>query len=403
MVARRFSGSNMAALKQKNRTAILAAIRQQQGMSRVALSEAIGLSRGGLTPLVDELIGLGLIRETSAEKTLSGRKPMKLELCPQRCYAVAVDWTRSHIQTALVDFGGNMTAITAEKIIPQQLGDEAISHMIQAVRALCKQQEAVIGIAVVAPGPLDSVRGVIECPPGFGGLHDIPVVEALRAEFSMPVFLDNNANAHAIAEKSFGYGREYAHLLHITVDEGIGGGLIVDGELFRGAMNRGSELGHITIQQNGAQCPCGNVGCAELYAAIPAMVADAAEQTGEHDLRWDALYPLLAKPEGVYKQIIDREAMHLSHMIVSAINLFTPQVVVLGSQITFAGEYLLQALQRIIGERCFHEGARRIPVFYSKLQGPSLLGGASLVFDAFREGALGCYEQVLEGMAHNEN
>lgn len=385
----KYLGKNMTALKQQNRSAILRAIRRENGATRIMLSKVTGLTKGGLTPLVEEMLQLGLIKETSSEKTKSGRRPVKLEACPSCCCTVAVDWTRTHMRAAIVDFAGAIQATVSRPVPAKMTNAEALHILTDLIAETMAGKPLPIGIAVVAPGPLNHAAGTILNPPNFGEIHDLSVVAELEQRFSLPVFLDNNANAHALAEKDYGYGLLHDSFLHLVVDEGIGGGMVMAGKLYRGAMGYGSELGHMTIEHEGLPCPCGNRGCAEQYASIPALLA-AAKQP---DLA--AMLQCIREGETACLAAMALEAGYLSSLLVSAINLFAPEAIVLGSEIAKAEDAIADAIKKELAQRCFYPAAKDLPVYFSKVEHPSLRGGAALVFDAFLDGALGDYEQVL--------
>ena len=390
------SPGSMAAVKQMNRAAILRAARQSGGISRAAIAKETGLTKGGLTPLVEELLALGLLREAEREKTESGRHPMRLVIEPQACYAVAVDWTRTHASAALVDFDGERHNSVLLPSQPKMTQESALALLVKAINGVLDAERKTLGIAVVAPGPLDSFDGVVLCPPHFGGIRDMPVKAMLEARYNLPVFVDNNANAHALAEKNYGFGRQFDSFLHIIVDEGIGGGMVRRRALYRGAFGLGSELGHMTIQHGGERCACGNFGCAELYAAIPALMEAVRRRRDCAALEWADVLDLLANGSASVHAELDRESAYLADLLVSAVNLFSPQAVVLGSQIAQAGAAIAEPLQKRLRQRCFHPAMREIPVLCSAMEQPSLIGGASLVFDAFLDGALGSYESVMD-------
>ena len=388
------SGGNMGSVKQKNRAAILRSIRRSGGMSRVALSTATGLSKGGLTPLVEELLALGLIQETQTEPTAGGRRPIRLEICPDRCQVIALDWTRKAMRVALVDFKGALSH-TSQRPAEGLSREAALRQLRDMLLPLKAQGRQVIGISVVAPGPLNPETGMLLSPPNFGGLRNVPIKSWLEEHLCLPVFLDNNASAHALAEKDYGHGLAHESFLHVVVDDGIGGAMITDGGLYRGAM--GSELGHMTIQHDGPLCPCGNTGCAELYASIPALLAFLSQESRKPVQSWEETLPRLLRADLVNFRVLEQEAAYLSSLLVSAVNLLAPQAVVLGSQLADLGALISRPLEAALRQRCFYREAQDIPVLCSTLESPSLRGGASLVFESFLSGGLGSYEAVLGG------
>lgn len=389
----RGQGRNAAAVKQENRALIMREIRRAGGMSRIDLARRTGLTKGGLTTIIQELAGLGLLRETGTADTPSGRKPTLLQIRPDAGYAIAIDWTRTGIWAALVDMTGTIAAkrrVQMPATARQAL--DAMGAAIADITAACAGP--VLGIGVVAPGPIDMERGEIRNPPNFGGLHDIPLVARLAEAAMLPVFLDNNASAHALAEREFGYGRQYEDFIELIVDEGIGGGIVYRGELLRGHWGGVSELGHITLDMHGARCACGNHGCAELYAAIPQMIRAHAQRHPEAaGTDFAGIVAGAGRGDAACLDALSREAVYLGNLCITLVNLFAPQAIVLGSAIAEAGAALTQPLAAYLAGRTMPRNS--VEVVVSKLTHASLLGGATAVFDHFFAGRLGTYEEVL--------
>lgn len=393
----RFKGSNLVEVKKRNRAAILKAVHQTGGLSRVALAKTIGISKGGMTPLIDELISLNLIQETHTEQTSRGRKPTRLELCENRCHVIAINWTRSDISAALVDLTGSVLFYSSQPITLLDPLEKVIDIIFEMAQSIIEQTQdrTVIGVSIVAPGPLDAENGIILNTPNFGSWNNVPIADILSEKLKMTVFLENSANAHALAEKSYGLGKIYDSFVHLVVDEGIGGGIIVNGELFRGSHGLGGEIGHTTLDTEGRKCPCGNRGCVEMYASVPALVEAVQKCKKDKELTWDDILLLYHKGDECCVKAFEQEAEYLGNLLVSLVNVIAPEAVILGSKITAAGNHLLDGINQVLAQKCFYHSLRQLPVVHSQLQYPSLRGGAVRIFDAFIDGAFGTYESIL--------
>ena len=384
---------NMSLLKQQNRAAILRAIRRSGGLARSELSAMTGLSKGGLTPLVGELMALGLVSETVSLKTPSGRKPLRLELCAEGCSALAVDWTRTELRAALVDFCGRPVRTLRRELergldAPRVL--RRIAGMLRALRG--DAASGLLGVGVVAPGPLDMEAGRILNPPNFNGWHDVAIAQYLGQHTGLPIFVDNNANAHAQAESDHGHGKQYQSFAHVIVDEGVGGAIVVQNEILRGPSRRGSELGHITLHMGGKPCPCGNTGCVERYAAIPELLMSIPAE--HRPASFSGFVARLQAGDPHCAAAMEREGAYLANLLISLANLFEPEALVLGSRITGAGGALVRSMEAHLSAHPAGRAAA-VPILLSQLENPSLIGSASIVFDHFLSGDLGSYEQVL--------
>ena len=132
-----------------------------------------------------------------------------------------------------------------------------------------------MGLGITAPGPLDSGKGTILNPPNFKKWKNTAIVSELKKTFDFDIMLENNASALAVAEKNYGAARGFSDFILLVVDTGVGAGIITDGSLYKGSNSLGAELGHTSIIYNGKKCDCGNNGCLEVYASVPAILEEA--------------------------------------------------------------------------------------------------------------------------------
>jgi N-acetylglucosamine repressor len=401
-------GNNSYVMKQRNRALILNMIKEEGGISRAELSKLTGLSRGGITPIIGELLSMGLIVETGVSVTESGRRPIMLELNASGCYAAAVDWTRKNFTVAIVDFTGSIVSQTEYWFVENDTLDNIIHKLKEAIDSLLKhlKNKRVAGIGVVAPGPLDISEGVILSPPNFWGWLNIPIKQILEETFDLPVILDNNANAYALAEKNYGKGKEFHNFTYVVVDEGIGAGIIIDDQIYRGKGGFGSEIGHISINMDGPKCECGNHGCIEVYATIPQMMRQInnyaelgmpssylTEIRRQRLIKWDDIVQGLHNEDPVCLNIIRKEARYLSSILITLINVLEPEAIFIGSDIAKAGKYILDSLDVYIKDSTVTHKIQKTELLLSNLDQASLIGGAMLVIQNFID--KGNYEEIV--------
>lgn len=396
-------GKNIASIKQENRSVILNAIRSAGGLSRVEISRNTGLSKGGITPIITELMELGLVCETSVLNSGSGRKPVLLEINRNRCYVISIDWSRRGLTAALLNFGGD---ILRKLQFPFPKGVE-LTKVLKKLRELVKEllkaaaDKPVLGIGLVVPGPLDYEKGMILEPPNFNGWNNIEICRLLEEWFQLPVCMDNNGNAHALAEKEYGFGRNYGSFLHLIVDEGIGGAIILDRRIYRGATGLGNELGHMTIDFSGPRCQCGNYGCLELYATVPQIVDGVnreKEKKGSLNggkYTFEEVLMLLENGDADCIQVMKREAAYLGAVCISLINALEPEAIIIGSQLAKAAGFITGPLKEYIKGKTMVKDLARIPVLTSKVEDASILGGATVVLDRVILGEWGNFESLF--------
>ena len=391
-------GSNANVIKQRNRSLILNIIKQKDGISRAELSKVTGLSKGGITPIISELLKMGLVVESGVSLTDSGRRPITLALRSSGCYAIAVDWTRKNYIAAIVDFTGHIIAKEDYLFKENDTLKHILDRLTETIARFLHRSESsrMIGIGVVAPGPLDIRKGIILSPPNFWGWSNIPIRRILDEAFHLPVLVDNNANAYALAEKNYGKGKAYHNFVHMVIDEGIGAGIIIDDRIYRGKGKFGSEVGHISINMDGPVCACGNHGCVEVYATIPRIIEQLNNYTElgvpssflsgirkQRKIEWEDILHGLQTEDAVCVNLMKKEAFYLGNALITIVNILEPEAIILGSRIAQAGKFILNPLREYVSVRTVTHKLQKAEIFLSDLPRASLIGGAMLIFQNF--------------------
>lgn len=229
-----------------------------------------------------------------------------------------------------------------------------------------------LGTGIGCGGPLDCDTGVLLRPPHLPGWIDVPVVRLAGERYGVPAVLDNDGTAGAAGEWRFGAGRGCRHLLYLTVSTGIGGGLVLGGRTFRGAAGNGGEPGHVTVRSDGRTCTsCGRAGCLEAYASGTAIAERAAEAVtaaeaagrpttlaGRTPLTAADVSEAAGHGDPVAREVWEETVEALGSGLTSLVNVFEPELVVLGGGVTRAGERLLAPVRRIVAERAMGPAAR---------------------------------------------
>ncbi|HID85851.1 MAG TPA: ROK family protein [Anaerolineae bacterium] len=254
----------------------------------------------------------------------------------------------------------------------------------------------VVGIGIGAPGPLNPWTGVIHHAPNLPGWRDVPLRDIIQEEFQMPTFLGNDANVAALAEHRFGAGQGVDDLIYMTVSTGIGGGVIVGGQLLLGADGLAGEVGHMTLEPHGPRCNCGNIGCLEALAAGPAIARDARQRIEEGartaivDLVGGDLSQVTAKVVGQAAQegdelaieLIRRAGFYIGVGIVNLIHLFNPRLFVIGGGVSKVGDLLFDPIRAVVRERAM-PAMREVRIVPATLgDDVGLLGAVALAMEA---------------------
>ncbi|MFL6074219.1 MAG: ROK family protein [Mycobacteriales bacterium] len=243
------------------------------------------------------------------------------------------------------------------------------------------------GVGVGCGGPLDPVAGVAQCPPHLPGWTDVPVVRRVEDVFGLPAVLDNDATAAAAGEHRFGAGRGLRHLVYLTLSTGVGGGVVLDGSLYRGATGNGGELGHVRVTGGDRPCACGRTGCLEAYVSGTNIAARAREAlaagAGPSVLTPAATAADVAAAarhgDPLASRIWAETVALLADGLTSLVNLFEPQIVVLGGGVTRSGEALLGPVRAAIRANALVPALRHTPVVLSTLGDRVGVAGAAAV------------------------
>ncbi len=269
-----------------------------------------------------------------------------------------VDLGGTKILVLVADTRGSVLGTARVPTMATQGPESVIGRIVDAVHAAAAGAQVatseLLGAGVSAPGPIDTSEGVITDPPNLPGWHNVPLARILRERLGIPVVLENDANCGAVGEHMFGAGRGYRHMLFVTISTGIGGGIIINNELYEGASGAAGEVGHIGVSVDGPTCGAGHVGCLEAFASGTAIAARAramiaagglprTARIAEHDPPLSAKTVQMAAEQGEAEAsaIIASAGRYLGIGLASLINVFNPQAIVLGGGLTNMGDAIL--------------------------------------------------------------
>ncbi len=265
--------------KAMHRSNILDLIRTTELISRTDLARATGLSQASITGITADLIREGLIEEKQPGAYEGGRRPTLLAIRPDGVHVIGINIAVHEIRVVIVNFQAEMQAShTAILENDCYSPEEIVSIIAQAIQACIWEanfsKDQISGVGVGIPGPVDSGTGVIRFLPNYGW-EDVPFRDMLQAKINHPVFIDNSSNNLAIGEYWYGNGRGIDNFLVITLENGVGAGMMLNGQLVRGHLGIASEFGHICAVEDGPLCRCGRLGCIESFVGNNAIIRDA--------------------------------------------------------------------------------------------------------------------------------
>lgn len=372
-------------IKKMNKTIVLDTIRQRQPLSRADISAAIGLNKATVSSLVSELIDSHLVTEIGPGESSGGRKPTLLLFNRNAGYAIGIDIRVNDLLAVLVDLEGH---VLQEKLVP--LRDFSPEHVLDQIRQtiyefrqqLPESPYGIVGIGIGVPGLVDDKSRVISAP--NLDWNKVELLEPLASEFGANLHIDNEANAGAIGEKLFGAGREAQNLIYLSIGIGIGSGIIVGGELYRGTSNFSGEVGHMTVAENGPLCRCGNRGCWETLASEKALLDRAAKVWGEQHPDLEEMLQLARGGDSRATQLLNEIGAQLGVGLANLVNILNPELIVIGNRLSLAGDLIEDAMLRTIENRSLSYHRKKSAVAFANLGIRSTaLGAASMPITAF--------------------
>lgn len=351
--------NNSYGMKIKNQRLVLRAIRRNP-VSRAELSRILGLTRAALTNIADILIQKDIICEGEQVQSNVGRHPTLLRINPGARYAFGVAISRDFIKIALCGLDG----VAIKKIVIYYDDSRYLNKANDYINEITKvindtitensiSKEKLLGIGVSVPGPIDVEAGTILNPTNMKRWHNVSIVDKIYQKTGINTFIERDANACALAELQCG---EYKNFVYLLADNGFGGGYVNNGELRSGVHGDLFEIGHMSIDIYGEKCMCGNMGCAELYVAIPNLV----KKSGFGSYKLIAERAMSGNSRAI--ELLNYEAEKLSFVCANLCNIYNIDTFVLGGQLSHCPDMLAEKLEKKLNERIFRKGVRHINV-----------------------------------------
>src|ERR1700694_2542167 len=337
-------------LRERNRARVIGVLRMAGRTSQAEVARATGLSRTTVSSLVAELKESGLVFEVDmvegrAPDQRGGRPGVLLVLQDSSKAVVGIDFGHSHVQVAVADLAHKVLAERIEKLDVDHQAAEALdaaARMVEEVLAEANlRRAAVVCAGIGIPGPVDRARGTVGSATILPGWLGLRIAGEMERRLGLPVEIENDANCGALAELTWGAGRDCSNFAYIKAATGIGAGLIVDGRLLRGASGTAGEIGHTTLDESGALCYCGNRGCLETVAGGPAIINLVGLVDGEVPTLSRIVE--LAVAGGLRCRRAIADAGHEIGVAVAGLcNLINPERVIVGGLLSRAGAELVQ-------------------------------------------------------------
>jgi predicted NBD/HSP70 family sugar kinase len=433
-------GADLRLMRELNRLLILNGVRVSGPITRVAVAHRTGLSRTTVSSIVDELLADNLLFEgkTVEAAPTGGRRATLLHFNADAGYVIGVDLGRSHLTLLLTNLAGQIIARHSGPF-DASLGPEiCLQQVIASLMDFTTEHQIgwhqIIGVGLGIPGPMDAASRMLVRPPRMPGWDQYDMRTVMERACKVPMYFDNDANMGARGESQYGAARDVDNMAYVKVATGIGCGLILNGDIYRGSSGAAGELGHVTIDDNGPLCDCGNRGCLEVVAgaaavtmaASRAVYPDSGASNGGQDGRdaedsapagprradlldvADVVHAALAG-DTIAQEAIERAGYHIGIALAGLVNIFNPSLILLDGSMARAGEFLLGPIRQGIARRSLAASSAATRIEMAQLGDNAIaLGAVATVIEAafgppslttMPEPAAGDYFVAAEGIS----
>ncbi|MGL4176060.1 MAG: ROK family transcriptional regulator [Dermatophilaceae bacterium] len=334
-----------------NRLRVLDALREHGSLTQVEVAGVTGLSAATVSNLVKELHGAGAVQLSPSIR--NGRRAVQVSVATSRGLLAAVVFGDRDIRVAIGTSASEIVSSTRMPLPADHVADEGMTRGARLVHELVEDSGRLSSdlrsAAVGLPAPIDTVSGMVGSEGVLPGWTGVAVASAMADALRVPTKLDNTANLAAIGEAEAGALQGVSNGIFIKASYGVGAGLILGGELFRGHAGTAGEIGHVTIDEDGPMCRCGNRGCLDTFVGAQAVLSALRHSHGALTLR-DVIARALDGDPGC-RRVLEDAGRHLGVAVAGVVNLLNPEVVALGGQVARVGEMVLAPMRDAI-ERC---------------------------------------------------
>ncbi|MFJ6750171.1 MULTISPECIES: ROK family protein [unclassified Streptomyces] len=392
---------SQSSLHRANLERVVRAVRMAGSLTQAEIARSTGLSAATVSNIVRELKDGGTVEVTPT--SAGGRRARSVSLSGDAGIVVGVDFGHSHLRVAVGNLAHQVLAEEAEPIDVDASAAEGFDRAEQLVSRLIESTGIgagkVIGVGLGVPGPIDLESGTLGSTailPGWSGTNPS---QALSERLGVPVYVDNDANLGALGELVWGGGRGAGDLAYIKVASGVGAGLVISGQIYRGPGGTAGEIGHITLDEAGPVCRCGNRGCLETFTAAR-YVLPLLQPSHGPDLTMARVVQLAREGDPGCRRVIADVGRHIGSGVANLCNLLNPSRVVLGGDLAEAGELVLAPIRESVSRYAIPSAARQLGIVTGTLGGRAeVLGALALVLSEMGDSTLLDGVQAVEAPA----
>ncbi|MEV8627798.1 ROK family transcriptional regulator [Streptomyces sp. NBC_01268] len=381
---------SQSSLHRANLERVVRAVRMAGSLTQAEIARATGLSAATVSNIVRELKDGGTVEVTPT--SAGGRRARSVSLSGDAGIVIGVDFGHTHLRVAVGNLAHQVLAEEAEPLDVDASAAEGFDRAEQLVTRLIAAtgigRDKVVGVGLGVPGPIDVSSGTLGSTSILPGWSGINPADELSARLGVPVHVDNDANLGALGELVWGSGRGVKDLAYIKVASGVGAGLVIDGRVYRGPGGTAGEIGHITLDESGPVCRCGNRGCLETFTAAR-YVLPLLQSSHGPDLTMERVVQLAREGDPGCRRVIADVGRHIGSGIANLCNLLNPSRVILGGDLAEAGELVLAPIRDSVSRYAIPSAARQLSLAQGALGGRAeVLGALALVLSEMGDSTL---------------
>ncbi|MFF4368078.1 ROK family protein [Streptomyces sp. NPDC001594] len=381
---------SQSSLHRANLERVVRAVRLAGSLTQAEIARTTGLSAATVSNIVRELKEGGTVEVT--DTSAGGRRARSVSLSGDAGIVIGVDFGHAHLRVAVGNLAHQVLAEESEPLDVDASWVDGFDRAEALVGRLVQQvgvaRDKVIGVGLGVPGPIDVESGTLGSTailPGWAGINPR---QELSRRLGVPVYVDNDANLGALGELVWGSGRGVRDLAYIKVASGVGAGLVINGQIYRGPGGTAGEIGHITLDESGPVCRCGNRGCLETFAAAR-YVLPLLQGSHGPELTMEKVVELAREGDPGCRRVIGDVGRHVGSGVASLCNLLNPSRIVLGGSLAEAGELVLAPIRESVGRYAIPSAARQLSVLTGSLGSRAeVLGALALVLSEMGDSTL---------------
>lgn len=372
---------SQSSLHRANLERVVRAVRMAGSLTQAEIARTTGLSAATVSNIVRELKDGGTVQVTPT--SAGGRRARSVSLSGDAGIVVGVDFGHSHLRIALGNLAHQVLAEESEPFDVDSSADQGFDRAEQLVQRLLAAYDIsprkVIGVGLGVPGPIDMESGALGSTAILPGWTGVNPAKEMGKRLGVPVHVDNDANLGALGEQVWGSGQGSDDLAYIKVASGVGAGLVINGQIYRGPGGTAGEIGHITLDESGPVCRCGNRGCLETFTAARYVLPLLRSSHGD-GLTMVGMVDLANEGDPGCRRVIADIGRHIGSGVANLCNLLNPRRVVLGGDLAEAGDLVLDPVRDSVARYAIPSAARQLTVVSGALGGRAeVLGALALV------------------------